>query len=104
MPKKKLIGFRLDEVGEAKLNLLVAGARSREEWFRGVVRERVARLVHINELAIASYQHEVEAWRLAAESATDASEAADAKARVREYRDLIAKHDAENIILRKDGL
>ena len=36
----------------------------------------MARLVHINELAIASYQHEVEAWRLAAESATDASEAA----------------------------
>ena len=32
MPKK-LIGFRLDEAGEAKLNLLVAGARSREEWF-----------------------------------------------------------------------
>ena len=89
MPKK-LIGFRLDEAGEAKLNLLVAGARSREEWFRGVMRERAERRVKINESAI-------EAFLLAARAASDDGDTA----KKREYLDLISQYESEIAILRR---
>ena len=89
MPKK-LIGFRLDEAGEAKLNLLVAGARSREEWFRGVMRERAERRVNINEAALIGF-------REVARAASDDGDTA----KKREYLDLISQYESEIAILRR---
>ena len=52
--KKKMISVRLDREDEAKLDVLRQG-RSREGWFREMVREQATKHIKENELRIEAY-------------------------------------------------
>ena len=103
MVRTKQIRFRVNQTEFELLRVLTAGV-SREEWLRGVIRERASRRVEINELAIASFRETArEAQRRAedAEHVGDDSAAAGERKQAAEYRDLIDKYLAETDLLRR---
>ena len=95
--RDKQVMVRLSEAEVAALGLLTGGA-SREEWIRAQLRGAATRRLMLNERAITEFNERArEAVRCAEDAVLcgQAEEAARARQQVTEYRNEIAKYEAE---------
>ena len=86
---KQAVNFSLDTATVDVMDVLASGM-SRTEWLRGAIRAGIERRLKINLEAI-------ENFRLVARNAVDDGD----REQVTEYRELIAKYEAENLTLYK---
>ena len=99
--RDKQILVRMSKAEIAALGVLTGGA-SREEWVRAQVRGAVTRRLMLNEKAVTQFhQMAGEAVRRADDAMLcgEAEEAARARQEATEYRNEIAKYEAETITL-----